>query len=172
MDFGARFRASASPATALTAVVAALPLALAASASAQQPAWTVEAHTGPVRELSFDATEGTWMSVDIAPDGTTITFDLLGTIYEMPAAGGAAVALTSGRSWNLSPRYSPDGRQIAFSSDRSGSHQIWVLDRASHSRERGGGRRPEPTRSTRPGRRPPIPHHRQRSGQRRPPAAG
>lgn len=98
---------------------------------AQQPSWTVEAHTGPVRELSFDATEGTWMSVDIAPDGATIAFDLLGTIYEMPVTGGDAVALTSGRSWNLSPRYSPDGREIAFSSDRSGSHQIWVLERAS-----------------------------------------
>jgi len=98
---------------------------------AQQAEWTVETHTGPVRELSFDATEGTWMSVDIAPDGSTIVFDLLGTIYEMPVAGGDAVALTSGRSWNLSPRYSPDGRQIAFSSDRSGSHQILVLDRGS-----------------------------------------
>ena len=98
---------------------------------AQQPAWTVETHTGPVRELAFDATEGTWMSVDIAPDGATIAFDLLGTIYEMPVAGGEAVALTAGRSWNLSPRYSPDGQRIAFSSDRSGSHQIQVLDRAS-----------------------------------------
>ena len=114
---------------ALTPVLAAIPPN--ATAHAQQPAWTVEAHTGPVRELSFDATEGTWMSVDIAPDGATIAFDLLGTIYEMPVAGGDAVALTSGRSWNLSPRYSPDGRHIAFSSDRSGSHQIWVLDRAS-----------------------------------------
>ena len=117
-------------------VVSALTFACAAMAmgsptQAQQPAWTVETHTGPVRELAFDATEGTWMSVDIAPDGATIAFDLLGTIYEMPATGGDAVALTSGRSWNLSPRYSPDGATIAFSSDRSGSHQVWVLDRAS-----------------------------------------
>lgn len=98
---------------------------------AQQPAWSVETHTGPVRELAFEATEGTWMSVDVSPDGAHIAFDLLGTIYEMPVDGGNAVALTSGRSWNLSPRYSPDGGRIAFSSDRTGSHQIWVLDRES-----------------------------------------
>ena len=106
-------------------------MVMGSTTQAQQPAWTVETHTGPVRELAFDATEGTWMSVDVAPDGTTIAFDLLGTIYEMPVAGGDAVALTSGRSWNLSPRYSPDGATIAFSSDRSGSHQIWVLERTS-----------------------------------------
>ena len=93
-------------------------------AHAQEAAWSVEAHTGPVRPLSFDATEGTWMSVDVSPDGQQVVFDLLGTIYEMPVVGGDAVALTTGRSWNLSPRYSPDGERIAFSSDRSGSHQI------------------------------------------------
>ncbi len=132
MDFGARICISGGPGSALAATVAVLPLVFAAPAAhAQQPPWSVEAHTGPVRELSFDATEGTWMSVDIAPDGATIAFDLLGTIYEMPVTGGDAVALTSGRSWNLSPRYSPDGQRISFSSDRSGSHQILVLDRES-----------------------------------------
>ena len=100
-------------------------------AHAQEAAWSVEAPTGPVRPLSFDATEGTWMSVDVSPDGRQVVFDLLGTIYEMPVVGGEAVALTTGRSWNLSPRYSPDGGRIAFSSDRSGSHQIWVLERES-----------------------------------------
>ena len=100
-------------------------------AHAQEAAWTVEAHTGPVRPLAFDATEGTWMSVDVSPDGQQVVFDLLGTIYEIPVVGGEAVALTTGRSWNLAPRYSPDGERIAFSSDRSGSHQIWVLERGS-----------------------------------------
>ena len=98
---------------------------------AQAPEWSVEVSTGPVRQLSFDATEGTWMSVDVSPDGERVVFDLLGTIYEVSAVGGDAVALTTGRSWNLSPRYSPDGRFVAFSSDRRGSHQIWVFDRES-----------------------------------------
>ena len=99
------------------------------SMGAQQASWSVEEHTGPTRTLSFSASEGTWVSVDVSPDGSTIVFDLLGTIYEMPYGGGRAEALTSGRSWNLSPRYSPDGSRIAFSSDRSGTHDIWVLSR-------------------------------------------
>ncbi|MDH3222831.1 MAG: amidohydrolase family protein [Gemmatimonadota bacterium] len=99
--------------------------------AAQQDAWSVEAATGPSELLSFTAEEGTWMSVDVSPDGSHIAFDLLGTIYEMPFEGGTATPLTSGRSWNLSPRYSPDGGRLAFSSDRGGSHGIWVLNRTS-----------------------------------------
>lgn len=98
---------------------------------AQSSEWDIEKPTGPTRSLSFEASEGTYMSVDISPDGRMIAFDLLGTIYEMPFEGGTATALTSGNSWNLFPRYSPDGSQIAFSSDRSGSHNIWVLERDS-----------------------------------------
>ena len=98
--------------------------------SAQEPKrWSVETPTGPTRDLAFDATEGTWMSLAVSPDGRFIAFDLLGSIYEIPIEGGTARRLTEGRSWNLFPRYSPDGRFIAFSSDRSGSHNIWVMDR-------------------------------------------
>jgi dipeptidyl aminopeptidase/acylaminoacyl peptidase len=110
-------------------------LALAAVTSASglpaqdTPKWSVETPTGPTRPLSFETTEGTWMSVAISPDGRWLAFDLLGHIYEMPIEGGTARRLTDGRSWNLFPRYSPDGRQIAFSSDRSGSHNIWTMDR-------------------------------------------
>src|SRR5262249_24618560 len=65
----------------------------------------------------------------ISPDGRSIAFDLLGHIYEMPIEGGTAKRLTDGRSWNLSPQYSPDGRQLAFASDRSGHFDIWTMDR-------------------------------------------
>lgn len=98
--------------------------------AAQDPTrWNVETPTGPVRQLSFETTVGTWTSLSISPDGRSIAFDLLGHIYEMPVEGGTARRLTDGRSWNLFPRYSPDGRWIAFSSDRSGSHNIWIMDR-------------------------------------------
>ncbi len=83
----------------------------------------------PVVQFDHVAEEGTWISLDVSPDGEFIAFDLLGHIYEMPADGGEATALTSGRSWNLIPRYSPDGREIAFTSDRGGSEDIWVLNR-------------------------------------------
>lgn len=91
--------------------------------------WDIEDPAGPVDLLEFEAVEGTWMSLDVSPDGRRILFDLLGHIYEIPVQGGEARPLTGGRSWNLSPRYSPDGSLIAFSSDRDGSHDIWVMNR-------------------------------------------
>lgn len=103
----------------------------ARTAAAQERVWSVEEPGGPTTLLEYTAAEGTWMSVDVAPDGRTILFDLLGHIYEMPAEGGQARRLTEGRSWNLAPRYSPDGSLIAFNSDRSGSFDVWILDRAT-----------------------------------------
>src|SRR6185436_7428258 len=106
----------------------------ATSLSAQAaPQWSVETPTGPTRELAFDATQGTWMSVSITPDGRSIVFDLLGHIYEVPVEGGTAKRLTDGRSWNLFPRVSPDGRFIAFSSDRAGQFDVWIMDRQGGS---------------------------------------
>nr|MBA2305168.1 PD40 domain-containing protein [Acidobacteriota bacterium] len=79
------------------------------------------------RPVSFTTTEGTWMNVDVAPDGRTVVFDLLGDIYTLPIAGGKATRLTDGRPYDMQPRWSPDGRSIAFTSDRSGSDNIWVM---------------------------------------------
>ena len=42
--------------------------------------------------------EGTWMSLDVSPDGRTIAFDLLGDIYVMPITGGDAQAIASGHA--------------------------------------------------------------------------
>lgn len=121
---------------ALTAVVA-QSLSEPAPLSAQAPAqWSVETPTGPSRTIAFEARQGTLMSLAVSPDGQSIAFDLLGHIYEMPIAGGSAKRLTSGRSWNLFPRYSPDGRSIAFSSDRAGSFDVWTMDRQGASLER------------------------------------
>ncbi len=56
------------------------------------------------------------MSLDVSPDGATIVFDLLGDIYVMPIEGGEATRLTSGPAYDVQPRFSPDGRRIAFTS--------------------------------------------------------
>ena len=80
------------------------------------------------RVVHFRATEGTWMSLDVSPDGRTIVFDLLGDLYTMPAAGGHARKLTSGTALNRQPRFAPDGRHLAFVSDRSGSQNLWIAD--------------------------------------------
>ena len=79
-------------------------------------------------KLSYNATEGTLISVDVSPDGKQIAFDLLGHIYTMSINGGKATAVTKGTSWNMFPRYSPDGKKIMFTSDRSGSDDLWVYD--------------------------------------------
>ncbi|HEY6051725.1 MAG TPA: amidohydrolase, partial [Thermoanaerobaculia bacterium] len=68
-------------------------------------------------------------SVDVSPDGKEIVFDLLGDLYTMGIGGGEAKALTSGIAWDMQPRYSPDGKWIAFTSDRSGGDNIWVIGR-------------------------------------------
>jgi Tol biopolymer transport system component len=82
---------------------------------------------GPTQTLSFTATEGSWISVDVSPDGQTLVFDLLGDIYTMPMAGGTATRLTSGMGYNAQPRFSPDGNRIVFVSDRDGGDNVWVL---------------------------------------------
>jgi imidazolonepropionase-like amidohydrolase/Tol biopolymer transport system component len=78
-------------------------------------------------QAQIDTTQGTWLNVDVSPDGRSIVFDLLGDIFVLPRQGGMAQALTSGAAYDTQPRYSPDGRSIAFVSDRSGQDNIWLV---------------------------------------------
>ena len=82
----------------------------------------------PARNMRFTTTEGTWISLDLSPDGQTIVFDLLGDLYTLPVAGGAATRITSGAAYDQQPRYSPDGKQIVFVSDRNGAKNVWVAN--------------------------------------------
>ncbi|MGB0033882.1 MAG: amidohydrolase family protein [Candidatus Acidiferrales bacterium] len=82
----------------------------------------------PTRKISFTTDEGTWMSLDISPDGKQIVFDLLGDLYLAPVAGGESKRLTSGLPWDCQPRFSPDGKQVAFISDRNGSDNLWLIN--------------------------------------------
>jgi imidazolonepropionase-like amidohydrolase/Tol biopolymer transport system component len=80
------------------------------------------------RSLRFTATEGTWISLDLSPDGRTIVFELLGDLYTLPIEGGTATRITSGPAYDMQPRYSRDGKSIVFVSDRNGSENLWVAD--------------------------------------------
>jgi imidazolonepropionase-like amidohydrolase/Tol biopolymer transport system component len=104
---------------------------MAAADARQEPKkWDVADATGPTTTLAFDTSEGTWMNVDVSPDGTQVVFDLLGDIYLVPIAGSQAPArrLTSGPAFDMQPRFSPDGRRIALASDRDGLWNIWTID--------------------------------------------
>jgi Tol biopolymer transport system component len=92
--------------------------------------WDVTQPRGKTRSVEFSTTEGTGMSVDISPDGQWLVFDLLSQVYRVPMAGGEAQCLTqnSGIALNYHPKYSPDGRQIAFVSDRGGQNNLWLMD--------------------------------------------
>src|SRR5438067_5357144 len=88
------------------------------------------------RDVSFETSEGTWMSLDVSPDGRTIVFELLGDLYTMPIAGGTATRITSGPAFDSQPRWSPDGKRIVFLSDRNGAENVWLCDPdGSHSKE-------------------------------------
>ncbi len=83
----------------------------------------------PDRTIAFDTTEGSWISLDVAPDGRQIVFELLGDLYTVSMEGGAATRILPGIMFDSQPRFSPDGSKIVFLSDRSGDENIWIANR-------------------------------------------
>jgi imidazolonepropionase-like amidohydrolase/Tol biopolymer transport system component len=113
--------------------IAALSLLLLSSTALAQDKeakkWDVQAPPGlKTRAVPISVSEGTWMNVDVSPDGRMIAFDLLGDIYTMPIGGGRATRIASGMAYEVQPRFSPDGRLIAFTSDRGGGDNIWLMN--------------------------------------------
>ena len=94
----------------------------------EEARWDVNAPHGPTRTVRFDTDEGTWMDVDVSPDGRDLVFSLLGDLYRMPVTGGNARRIASGPAWEVQPRWSPDGSRIAFTSDRGGGNNLWTVD--------------------------------------------
>ena len=115
---------------ALALSLAALPAAVMAQDAKEAPKWDVSAPPGmKVREVPISVEEGTWMNLDVSPDGQTVAFDLLGDIYTMPISGGTPTRISEGLPYETQPRFSPDGKRIAFTSDRGGGDNIWIMNR-------------------------------------------
>ncbi|PYT77700.1 MAG: hypothetical protein DMG40_22780 [Acidobacteria bacterium] len=112
--------------------VSTVPMAAQEKPAPEKPPaeWDTTKARGQTRDIDFDTNEGTWMALTLSPDGKWIAFDLLGHIYRVPASGGKAECLTqdSGIALNMQPRYSPDGKAIAFISDRKGQNNLWLMD--------------------------------------------
>src|SRR6202166_3635017 len=81
----------------------------------------------PDHKITFSTDEGTWLSLDVSPDGKTIVFELLGDLYTLPIEGGQAKLISDGMAFDSQPRFSPDGQWITFISDREGSENIWII---------------------------------------------
>jgi len=122
----------------LLAATAALLAAPGTPLSAQTPAQNDSAATAArgddalpliaTRTLEFTTDEGTWINLDLSPDGETIVFELLGDLYTLPVEGGEATRITRGMAYDMQPEYSPDGSHLVFVSDRNGSENLWMAN--------------------------------------------
>ncbi|MBW3535891.1 MAG: amidohydrolase, partial [Gemmatimonadetes bacterium] len=111
----------------LAAAAAAILLAAPLAGEAPSPPAADTLPLEPTRSVRFDMTEGSWISLDVSPDGSSVVFDYLGDLFVVPVEGGEARQLTSGMAFDAQPRFSPDGRRVAFTSDRSGGQNIWIM---------------------------------------------
>ncbi len=102
--------------------------AQSADSAAENTAATNTLPLVPTRHIRFDTDEGTWISLDVSPDGRSIVFELLGDLYLMDIGGGHAHAITRGLPFDSQPRFAPDGRHIVFLSDRTGNENVWIAD--------------------------------------------
>lgn len=94
---------------------------------ADKDKWDVNNPPGEKQMIDINTETGTWMNLDVSPDGQTIVFDLLGDIYTMPITGGEAKNITNSMAWDMQPRFSPDGTELVFTSDQGGGDNIWIM---------------------------------------------
>src|SRR5690242_16956222 len=64
---------------------------------------------------------------DISPDGKLVAFSYLGDIWVVETIGGVARPVTMHEAHDSYPVFSPDGKWIAFSSNRYGSYDVFVV---------------------------------------------
>ncbi len=107
-----------------------------AAAGQEEPAWDVTAAHGEVKTVSFTASEGTWMNLDVSPDGQDIAFTSDrsgGDNLWIITRDGSDVTQVTGESFRLvnGPAWAPDGQYLLgrkhFTSTRSlGAGEVWM----------------------------------------------
>ncbi len=100
----------------------------ASDESSESETWSVDDPPGDWQQIDIDVRSITWADVDVSPDGQTLIFHMLGDIYRVGIDGGDAEALTNDIAWSFQPRFSPDGEEIAFISDRAGAENLWIMN--------------------------------------------
>jgi len=90
--------------------------------------WIVNEPPYATKDVNFTVDEGTWINLDVSPDGSQIVFDLLGDIYRIPTSGGKAKLLRGGIAYEVQPRFSPKGDEILFTSDVEGGDNLFRMD--------------------------------------------
>jgi Tol biopolymer transport system component/imidazolonepropionase-like amidohydrolase len=113
---------------AFSLTVLAASVAVAAAKPEADAPWKVEDAHGPTHNITFTTDEATWLALDVNRAGTKIVMSLMGDLYTLPIGGGDATRITSGPAYDAQPRFSPDGKTIAFASDRGGIENLWVCD--------------------------------------------
>lgn len=101
--------------------------AQAAEKKDEKPEWDVNAAHGNTKTVRFTTDEGTWLDLDVSPDGKSIVFSMLGDLYLLPINGGKARRISSGAAWDVQPSFSPNGKELAYTSDRGGGNNIWRM---------------------------------------------
>lgn len=88
---------------------------------------------------SFAQAEGdkAWMRYPaISPNGESIAFSYRGDLWLVSTSGGEAKLLTTHEAYEFTPVWSPDGKQIAFTSDRHGNFDVFVMSSAGGAAKR------------------------------------
>ena len=89
----------------------------------------VAAQDEALRSIFFETSEVTQASVTVSADGESLIFTMLGHLFQLPVGGGTAVQMTFGPHYDADPAFSPDGKQVAFVSDRDGSESnVFLLE--------------------------------------------